>query len=93
MLSDHGEYMVETRYSASNDPLTIIALVLAIIGGINWLLVAFGFNLVEALFGPVATSVMTKLVYIIVGLAAIYLIYPLYMMLAGRPAERPIVRP
>ncbi|OPY27750.1 MAG: hypothetical protein A4E28_01861 [Methanocella sp. PtaU1.Bin125] len=76
-----------------NDPLTIIALVLAIIGGINWLLVAFGFNLVEALFGPVATSIITKLVYIIVGLAAIYLIYPLYLMLTSRPAERPVVRP
>ncbi len=76
-----------------NDPLTIIALVLAIIGGINWLLVAFGFNLVEALFGPVATSIITKLVYIIVGLASIYLLYPLYLMLAGRPAERPVVRP
>jgi hypothetical protein len=84
---------MDTRYNARNDPLTIIALVLAIIGGINWLLVAFNFNLVEALFGPVATSVITKLVYIIVGLAAIYLIYPLYLMLAGRSAERPIVRP
>ncbi len=84
---------METRYNARNDPLTIVALVLAIIGGINWLLVAFRFNLVEALFGPVATSVITKLVYIIVGLAAIYLIYPLYLMLAGRAAERPIVRP
>jgi uncharacterized protein len=84
---------MDTRYDTRNDPLTIIALLLAIIGGINWLLVAFGFNLVEALFGPVATSVITKLVYIIVGLAAIYLIYPLYLMLAGRPAERPVVRP
>ena len=84
---------METKYNVSNDPLTIIALLLAIIGGINWLLVAFGFNLVEALFGSVATSVITKLVYIIVGLASIYLIYPLYMMLAGRPSERPIVRP
>lgn len=84
---------MDTRYETRNDPLTIIALLLAIIGGINWLLVAFGFNLVEALFGPVATSVITKLAYIIVGLAAIYLIYPLYLMLAGRPAEKPVVRP
>ncbi len=76
-----------------NDPLTVIALVLTIIGGINWLLVAFGFNLVEALFGSVTASIITKLIYIIVGLAAIYLIYPLYLMLAGRPAERPIIRP
>jgi uncharacterized protein len=83
---------MDTRYDRT-DPLTVIALVLAIIGGINWLLVAFGFNLVEALFGPVTTSIITKLIYIIVGLAAIYLIYPLYLMLAGRTTERPIVRP
>jgi uncharacterized membrane protein YuzA (DUF378 family) len=76
----------------TTDPLTIIAMVLTIIGGINWLLVAFGFNLVEALFGPVATSVITKLVYIIVGLAAIYLLYPLYLMVTT-PSERPVVRP
>jgi uncharacterized protein len=48
---------------------------------------------VEALFGSVATSIIAKLVYIIVGLTAIYLIYPLYMMLAGHPGERLIVRP
>ncbi len=76
----------------TTDPLTIIAMVLAIIGGINWLLVAFGFNLVEAIFGPVATSIITKLVYIIVGLAAIYLLYPLYLMVTT-PSERPVVRP
>ncbi len=74
-----------------NDPLTILALIIAIIGGINWLLVAFGFNLVEAIFGPVATSALTKIVYIIVGLAAIYLLYPLYLMLTHRE-ERPVVR-
>lgn len=73
------------------DPLMIIAATLLIIGGLNWLLVAFGVNVVEAIFGPVATSILTKLIYIIVGLAAIYMLYPLYLWLAG-PAERPIVR-
>jgi hypothetical protein len=80
---------VRTEYGR-NDPLTILSLLLAIVGGINWLLVAFGFNLVEALFGPVATSIITKLVYILVGLASIYLLYHLYLMLAGYPAERPV---
>lgn len=75
-----------------DDPLTIVALLIAIIGGLNWLLVAFGFNLVETLFGPLSTSILTKLVYVIVGLAAIYLLYPLYLMLTT-PHERPIVRP
>lgn len=75
-----------------NEPITVVALILTIIGGINWLLVAFGYNLVEALFGPVSTSAATKIVYIIVGLAAIYLLYPLYLMLTHRE-ERPVIRP
>lgn len=73
------------------DPLLIISAILLIIGGLNWLLVAFGINVVEAIFGPVSTSILTKLIYIVVGLAAIYMLYPLYLWLSG-PAERPIVR-
>jgi uncharacterized membrane protein YuzA (DUF378 family) len=73
------------------DPLLIIAAILLIIGGLNWLLVAFGVNVVEAIFGPVATSILTRLVYIIVGLAAIYMLYPLYLWLTS-PAERPIIK-
>jgi hypothetical protein len=73
------------------DPLLIIAAILLIIGGLNWLLVAFGVNVVEAIFGPVATSVITRLIYIVVGLAAIYMLYPLYIWLTS-PAERPILR-
>jgi len=46
-----------------------IACWLLIIGGLNWLLVAFGYNLVEAIFG-IGTS-LTKLIYILVGLSAI----------------------
>jgi hypothetical protein len=73
------------------DPLLIIAAILLIIGGLNWLLVAFGVNVVEAIFGLVATSVITRLIYIVVGLAAIYMLYPLYIWLTS-PAERPILR-
>ncbi len=51
--------------------LDTIALVLVIIGGLNWLLVALGFNLVTAIFGSVAWLV--ALIYILVGLSAIYL--------------------
>jgi uncharacterized membrane protein YuzA (DUF378 family) len=51
----------------------LIALVLVIIGGINWGLVgAFDFNLVEEIFG---TGTFTDIIYILVGLAAIYTIY------------------
>jgi uncharacterized protein len=71
--------------------LLIISAILLIIGGLNWLLVAFGINLVEAIFGIAATSILTRLIYILVGLAAIYMLYPLYMWLTS-PAERPIIR-
>jgi len=51
--------------------LDIIALILIIVGGLNWLLVgAFDFNLVAAIFG--AMSVVARIVYILVGLSAIY---------------------
>lgn len=51
--------------------LNVIALVLIIVGGLNWGLVGlFDFNLVSALFG--ADTWLTNLVYILVGLAAIY---------------------
>lgn len=73
------------------DPLMIIAAILLIIGGLNWLTVAFGVNVVEAIFGHVGTSILTKLIYILVGLAAIYMLYPLYMWLTS-PAERPTIR-
>ena len=73
------------------DPLMIIAAILLIIGGLNWLVVAFGVNVIESIFGSVGTSILTKLIYIVVGLAAIYMLYPLYMWLSG-PAERPIIR-
>jgi uncharacterized membrane protein YuzA (DUF378 family) len=55
-------------------PLDWVALVLAIIGGLNWGLVgAFNFDLVAAIFG--AGSMIARLVYILVGLAALYLIF------------------
>ena len=71
--------------------MLIIAAILLIIGGLNWLLVAFGVNVVDAIFGPVATSIITRLIYIIVGLAAIYMLYPLYLWLTT-PAERPVIK-
>ncbi len=46
-----------------------IAFILLVIGGLNWLLVAFGYNLVEAIFG--AGSILTMVIYILVGLAAL----------------------
>ncbi|HLV02821.1 MAG TPA: DUF378 domain-containing protein [Acidobacteriota bacterium] len=54
--------------------LNAFALLLIIIGGINWGLVGlFDFDLVAALFGP--GSVVSRFIYILVGLAALYSIY------------------
>lgn len=55
----------------AKNTLDWIALILVIIGGLNWGLVgAFNFNLVDAIFG--AMSVIAKIVYILVGVAAIW---------------------
>lgn len=50
------------------------ALVLTIIGGLNWGLVGlFGFDLVAYLFGPM--TILSRLTYIWVGLAAVTLAF------------------
>lgn len=49
-----------------------IVLALLIVGGLNWLLVAlFEFDLVATIFGG-QTAVLSRIVYGIVGLCAIY---------------------
>ena len=51
-----------------------IALILAIIGGLNWGSIAlFGLDLVAFLFGGQA-SVMSRIIYGLVGLAALWCI-------------------
>lgn len=48
-----------------------VALILIIVGGLNWGLVGlFDFDLVAAIFGMM--SVLSRIVYILVGLSAIY---------------------
>ncbi|MGO3702198.1 MAG: DUF378 domain-containing protein [Candidatus Saccharimonadales bacterium] len=51
--------------------INTIALLLIIIGGVNWGLVGlFDFNLVDALFGE--GSALARIVYSVVGIAAVY---------------------
>ena len=52
----------------NNIAVHMISFILLLIGGLNWLLVAFGWTLVEALFG---VGNITKVIYILVGLAAL----------------------
>ncbi len=52
--------------------LDVIAIILVIIGGLNWGLVGLlNIDVVAAIFG--AMSVVSRIVYILVGLSAIYL--------------------
>lgn len=55
--------------------LNLATLLLVIVGGVNWGLVgAFDFNLVSALFGE--GSVLSRIVYVVVGLSALWQIVP-----------------
>lgn len=62
--------------------LKSLAMWLIVIGGLNWLLVAFGFNVVEAIFQP--GSALTKLVYILVGLSALYALFDMLGMMGKK---------
>lgn len=51
--------------------VNIVAVVLVIVGGLNWGLVGLlNFDLVAAIFG--AMSVLSRVVYALVGLSAVY---------------------
>lgn len=52
--------------------LNKIAFVLVIVGALNWGLAAFGYNLVDMIFGM--GSMAAKVVYILVALSALVLI-------------------
>ena len=69
--------------------LNILTLMLIIVGGFNWGLVGlFSFDLVAAIFG--AGSILSKLVYILVGLSAAWQVMPLLSAMCSREivAER-----
>jgi len=52
--------------------------VLLFIGGLNWGLVgAFNYNLVDSIFG--VDSTIGKIIYVLVGLAAIWSLFSLFM--------------
>jgi hypothetical protein len=51
-----------------------LAMILVIVGGLNWGLVGlFGLDLVELIFGSI--MILQRIVYILVGLAAVYMIF------------------
>ena len=76
-----GTRAVARRFNA----LDWIAMVLLIIGGLNWGLVGLAnFDLVAALFGDGST--LSRIVYILVGLSALYSLYTTSKM--GRHTAR-----
>lgn len=50
-----------------------VSFVLLVVGGLNWLLHAFGWNVVDAIFGE--GSVLAKVVYVVVGLATLVILF------------------
>lgn len=61
----------DERPSATSKTLDLIAVILMIIGGINWGLVGlFDLDIVAELFGAMTTA--SRIVYVLVGLAAVY---------------------
>ena len=65
--------------------MNIVALVLMIIGALNWLLVGlFQFNLVAWIFG--AGTIWARIIYSVVGLAAVWGIAMLFQKNVRRTA-------
>jgi uncharacterized protein len=65
--------MVDTRTSGLSG-ITWTAIALVVIGALNWALVGlFEWNLVASIFGHL--SVVTRIIYVIVGAAGLYLIF------------------
>ena len=55
-----------------------VALAVLAVGGLNWGLIgAFDFNLVSALFGEM--TILTRAVYGLVGVSALYMIFAAFM--------------
>ena len=57
----------------AKDIVKNIAMALVIIGGLNWGLVALGYNIVTLLLGSI--PMLVTAVYLLVGLSALYAAY------------------
>jgi uncharacterized membrane protein YuzA (DUF378 family) len=63
-----------------------VALVLVVVGGLNWALVGiFSFDLVAAIFGEM--SALARIVYVVVGVSAVYLLILAASTCKCTPAE------
>ncbi|MBI4691838.1 MAG: DUF378 domain-containing protein [Candidatus Terrybacteria bacterium] len=63
-----------------------LAIILLVIGGLNWGLVGLiNLDLVAAIFG--AGSLLSRIIYIVVGLSAIYVLIMTRKMKAGQAGQ------
>ena len=63
-------------------PLDMITLVLIIVGGLNWGLVGiFGLDLVSTIFA--FAPIIARIIFILVGVSAVYQLIPLTRMMGG----------
>lgn len=68
--------------------MNLVALILVIIGALNWLLVGlFGYDLVASLFanGYGTLSTLSRIVYVLVGLSGLWLLFTLVPQVSSRP--------
>ena len=71
LVEAHSLYFYTLNNMNKMSPLDWIALVLVLIGALNWGLIGiFNFNLVSTLFGDMST--LSRTVYIVVGVSAVY---------------------
>jgi len=65
--------------------IKLIALILVVVGGLNWGLVGlFDFDLVATIFGDM--SMISRIVYVLVGLSAIYVLVT-HSKMMGKKAQ------
>lgn len=66
-----------------------LSLVLIIVGGLNWGLVgAFNYNLVDSIFG--ADSALSRIIYVLVGLSAVYMVFAVAKFASASRSEHRI---
>lgn len=74
---------VTVRERSVMTALDYLAMVLLIVGGLNWAMVGlFDVDMVATVFGP--GTALTRIVYLLVGLAALYAVYTTAKMAGSR---------
>jgi uncharacterized membrane protein YuzA (DUF378 family) len=74
---------VRNAHHAAMSALDYLAMALLIVGGLNWAVVGLiDVNVLATLFG--SGSALTRVIYVVVGLAALYAVYLCVKMVGSR---------